>query len=175
MEFSTVYKVLSPKLSEYQAVADYLQEHPRPYSITPEHYVDLETFVHSIQYLKTPYPLSRLDKGLSQLCKRAACIEDETFILMVAVNLKQDADQKLILEHLLRVHQRHFRVAKPIYDFLTVNKDKIEDSRLVALAFYTIGATSDFCSFTPSKPGKSWTEHSWDFVRNVFIKTIESR
>lgn len=92
MEFSTVYKVLSPKLSEYQAVADYLQERPHPYLITPEHYTDINAFLQSIQYLKSPHPLSRLDKGLSQLCKRAASIEDETFVLLVAVNLKQEAD-----------------------------------------------------------------------------------
>lgn len=170
-----MYKVLSPKLNEYQAVADYLQEHPHPYSITPEHYTDLNTFIESVQYLKTPHPLSRLDKGLSQLCKRAASIEDETFILLVAINLKQDADQKLMLEHLLRVHQRYFRVQKPIYEFVTANKDKIEDSRLVALALYTIGAVSDFRSFAPSKPGKAWAERSWTFVRDVFTRITMSR
>lgn len=80
-----------------------------------------------------------------------------------------------MLEHLMRVHQQHFRIAKLIHDFVAAKKDKIEDSRLVSLALYTIGAASEFCSFVPSTPKKLWTEHSWDVVRRILVRTVESR
>ena len=175
MELSTVCKVLSPKLSEYQAVADYMQLRPPAYAITPEHYADLETFFRSIQYLKGFHPLSRLDKNLSQLCRRAAAMGDETFVLAVAVNLRPEADQRLVLEHLLRVHQRRFRVAGLIHEFVAKNAEKIDDSRLVALALYTIGAASEFCGFAPKGPNKHWNEPGWTFVRSALLETAESR